>query len=451
MQNTDAQAQQAHIRNFEEKFKLDLEEARLLHEGGSFTKAEALYQKLLQIAPENAELLHLFGALLLQTGQKERAESMLQLACTKAVGEPRYLNTLGLLYRHTSRVEEALITLTKAVKLAPDYAEAYSNRGLVYLQINRLKNALKDFKKATELEPGNPELWTNYGFALQDAGEVVKAHNAYQKAVEIAPNVERYLLNLAAVAFNLNHKAEAIALYTKILKQNPEEPTAKHLMASLQNSADAHHVPEAYISKLFDQYAPQFDAHLKKLGYYVPERLAELIPALFVHQGDAQGVSLLDLGCGTGACGQLFKEKCVKITGVDISRKMLAEAEKSNAYTALYCLGLLPYLKQEKGVYTLVFAADVFVYVGALEAIFKEVTRVLAPQGLFAFSIECATTDEGAKKGYTLRQSGRFAHTHAYIKTLAQTHNMAVEVAEDITVRKEREAGIPGCLYILRR
>ncbi len=60
----------------------------------------------------------------------------------------------------------------------------------------------------------------------------------------------------------------------------------------------------------------------------------------------------------------------------------------------------------------LVTAADVFMYVGALEGIMKTVAGMLAPDGLFAFSVEKLAGDGD----FALQPSRRYAHSEAYVR-----------------------------------
>lgn len=46
-------------------------------------------------------------------------------------------------------------------------------------------------------------------------------------------------------------------------------------------------------------------------------------------------MKILDLGCGTGLDAQLYRPFAKKLTGVDISPKMVEKAEEKNIYDAL--------------------------------------------------------------------------------------------------------------------
>ena len=65
------------------------------------------------------------------------------------------------------------------------------------------------------------------------------------------------------------------------------------------------------------------------------------IPALFSLLPDLDGKEILDLGCGFGEHCKAFVEKgAVKVTGIDISAKMLEVARNENSDPAITYLNM---------------------------------------------------------------------------------------------------------------
>ena len=94
----------------------------------------------------------------------------------------------------------------------------------------------------------------------------------------------------------------------------------------------------------------------------------------------------------------------------------------------------------------LIVAADVFIYVGALDATFAAAAAALKPGGLLAFSIETSATEDVALLG-TLR----YAHAPAYVERLAAVHGFTIEAAESTVLRFDKDAPVSGVIYVLRR
>jgi predicted TPR repeat methyltransferase len=91
-------------------------------------------------------------------------------------------------------------------------------------------------------------------------------------------------------------------------------------------------------------------------------------------------------------------------------------------------------------------AADVFVYVGDLSAVFQGLRRALREAGIFAFSVEAS-----AEQDLVLRPTRRYAHSRAYIERLAKEHELAVETIEPQIIRQQNGADVAGFLAVLRR
>jgi predicted TPR repeat methyltransferase len=86
------------------------------------------------------------------------------------------------------------------------------------------------------------------------------------------------------------------------------------------------------------------------------------------------------------------------LVGVDLSSKMLEKARERRLYDRLEQLDLMAMMQAEPSkTYDLVIAADVFVYLGKLDALAMEVHRLLRAESLFAFSVESldALADRG--------------------------------------------------------
>jgi predicted TPR repeat methyltransferase len=202
-----------------------------------------------------------------------------------------------------------------------------------------------------------------------------------------------------------------------------------------------HRAPDRWVSATFDNFAPTFDAHLQSLGYNAPRMLAAM-----VRSHVDQALEVLDLGCGTGQCGLALAQQKRYLVGLDLSEKMLAQARAHGVYDELNLAEVHRWLRSAAATrFDLVIAADVFIYIGALEELFHQTAHSLRPGGWFAFSTEeCESTD------YTLRPTGRYAQSEAYIRRLAQPA-FAVIAADPAIIRMELGNSLGGRLYLLQK
>jgi predicted TPR repeat methyltransferase len=215
----------------------------------------------------------------------------------------------------------------------------------------------------------------------------------------------------------------------------------RYFLASLSGEDAPPTPPLRYVEMLFDGYADKFDQHLVQVLHYQAHRLV-------VEQVSHPGRSFaraLDLGCGTGLCAPLARPIAHRLEGVDISAAMLAKAQALGLYDQLTQADLVSYLSSTPRRYDCVVAADVFIYVGALEPVFDGVARVLEPGGVFGFSVEIAPDE----CDFALRPSQRYAHSERYLRTLALRHGFEVRSMLHRPIREDQArpiAGLYACL-----
>jgi ubiquinone/menaquinone biosynthesis C-methylase UbiE len=99
--------------------------------------------------------------------------------------------------------------------------------------------------------------------------------------------------------------------------------------------------------------------------------------------GDARGMSVLDLGCGTGRHTTWLVERGASVTAVDFSEGMLAEARRKVGTTAVRFLvhDLETPLPLADGGFDLVVSGLVLEHLTGLSAFFREARRMLRTGG----------------------------------------------------------------------
>jgi predicted TPR repeat methyltransferase len=181
---------------------------------------------------------------------------------------------------------------------------------------------------------------------------------------------------------------------------------------------------------------------LNALDYKVPQLLQKTLSSFL---SKSQKLDILDLGCGTGLCGEQFKLYANSLTGVDLSPNMLAVAAQKHIYNTLKSCDLTEFLTDKIKQYDLILAGDVLVYIGDLSTLFQLASRSLRPHGLFAFNAEiCADAD------FKMNQSGRFSHSKDYLETTAINNHFKIVHYESVITRQQNNEPVYGHLTILR-
>ena len=217
--------------------------------------------------------------------------------------------------------------------------------------------------------------------------------------------------------------------------------TTYYLAGVAEESAAPAAPPRRYVEQLFDAYAQDFDVHLAgRLQYRAPQILVEGL-------GTPRFRSALDLGCGTGLCGPLLRPRADRLEGVDLSAAMVERARESGFYDEVLQADIAEYLESTTRRHDLLIAADVFIYVGALERVFDGAARVLEAGGAFCFSLEAA--DEHAS--FALRMSLRYAHSERYIRTLAAQRGFELQATARHPLRVDQGQPVAGLFAWLRK
>ena len=204
-------------------------------------------------------------------------------------------------------------------------------------------------------------------------------------------------------------------------------------------------LPEAYVARLFDDYAPRFEAHLvTNLGYRGP---ALIIDALDAIAAGRRFPSAVDLGSGAGLMGEALRERIDHLTGVDLSAAMIAKTRERGIYDRLAVGEAAAMLRRQRsGAFDLIVAADMLVYVGDLKPLFAAIFAALTVEGLFAFSVE---THEG--DGFRLEATMRFAHSRAYVEGIAGEAGLRPLLIRSASARREARADAPGLICVVQR
>lgn len=284
----------------------------------------------------------------------------------------------------------------------------------------------------------------DYAEMLFGNGEAAAAAELMMNALELAPGWVLGWFRLGEFHEAAGALEQAEQAWRMCLRLEPlDRPGAGLKLALIGATAPIAAPPSAFVEALFDQYAPSFDASLvDKLGYRVPDLLLAAVRA----QGERRFQHAVDLGCGTGLMGQRLRPYCETLSGNDISAAMLKKAEAKGIYDRLEKVDLQSFDGAGHGA-DLVTAADVFMYLGALENVFAQVAAMLSPDGLFAFSVEAHKGPED----FALGASRRYAHNEAYVRRLLAESGFALQSLQHETIRMDRNEPVEGLIVTALR
>lgn len=352
----------------------------------------------------------------------------------------------GSALRAAGRTREAREALARAAYLQPDASEILNEIGLVELSDGRPEAAVERFRVAVARDPRNVSARINLGDTLRFVGSTREARELLEAVAREQPESGLAWKALGLLALVEGRGADAAKHYQSARRLLPDDPEIVHLQAAIEG-APVEAAPAGYVRALFDTFAPRFDEELtQRLCYRTPEELADALRATL--SDPPPKLRVADLGCGTGLVGTALGPLCATLAGVDLSPRMLDLARARGLYDELACMDLVEYLDAGPAArFDAVVAADVFIYVGRLDAAFAAIRRTLATGGRFAFSVEVARSDEG--RPTVLRPSGRFAHRLDAVRSLAERSGFETLVWGDTVLRYDRGQPVPGHNIVL--
>jgi predicted TPR repeat methyltransferase len=296
---------------------------------------------------------------------------------------------------------------------------------------------------------GNLVADRRYQWALDylKRGDAEAAADILAQVVETAPGFATAWFALASIRERLGDRDGAIAAFAAARDADREDYHGARLhLARLGVGEATPAMTGVYVRRLFDQHAPEFDEALTGRLEYVGPRL--LLDAVRVHASAPLRLgSVLDLGCGTGLGGAAFRPWCDWLIGVDISPGMVEQARAKGLYDRLAVADLLEFLAGEAGAQNhLVLAADVFVYCSDIGPIASGVAKVLAPGGLFAFSVET-----GEQQGVRLQETLRYSHSAAHVRDAIAAAGLKPLQLSDASTRSEKGEPVRGLIAVAQK
>lgn len=416
---------------------------RLIHMG-RLGQGENICREIIAMSPRTSEAYNLLGIIYEEKGVINDAIDVLYKSIELDGSNANAFFNLGTILGKQGNYEKSAAFLHKGLSYSPRTPVALNNLGLALFNLGRLDEAIRSLEKATVLDPHYGEAWFNLGDAYYCKGQLRKSIDALKRCTQLIPDFVEAHYNLAIALNDQNLLPEALKSLKQTIKLAPNHSAASHMLAALSGETPDH-APKQFVTNLFDQYANQFDADLtNRLEYTIPSRLRRLLSDYISDY--TRFPKVMDLGCGTGLSGQVFHDLADYLAGIDISKKMLEKASSKDIYDDLLVGDICEQLLQLPEPYDLFIATDVFIYIGNLGPIFRTVSSKANPGAYFVFSIESEQ-----EKDFILRSSGRYAHSGEYIKKVAADNNFTVIAQEKAGIRKEKDAWIPGEIYLLQK
>jgi tetratricopeptide (TPR) repeat protein len=238
---------------------------------GYFDQAASSFQLALRDDPSSAEASYGLGSAYLNLQKTAGARESLERAVKLRASYPDTLanawNNLGLLATRENRTDEAIRCFQRARELSPDHLIALNNLGNAYRAQKNWDEARRTFERAIEVSPNDPEANYGLGMVFAQADDTTHAYQylqrslksrpaypealnnlgilylrtqrrndavgSFEECIRVAPAFDQCYLNLVRVYSLEGAPDKARAVLVELLKQHPDHPQAKNMLAQL--------------------------------------------------------------------------------------------------------------------------------------------------------------------------------------------------------------------------
>ena len=321
-------------------------------------------------------------------------------------------------------------------------------------------NAMGRYEKAVDMYLQAFELDNSKIDILNSLSEAYHASNDWENCLLFA---WRYLKNAPeqtnAMQLNFGYllyecyseKSPELAkkFAEKWLKFFPNNKIVTHMGNAIANTVNIQSSDAEFIKETFNSFAPDFEKTLTDLEYKAPA-LIETALQNHLKSSIFSKYHILDLGCGTGLCGEKLKKFATfkGLIGVDLAENMLDIARQKKIYTDLICDDICHYMENSVTFFDIIVASDVLTYFGDLTKLFVRVSRNLTPNGLFVFTF---SENDINKEDFFLAPSSRFVHTPTYIERVMKSSGLRQLSCSPEILRNEAEHPVYGYVVVAQK
>ena len=198
----------------------------------SFIYAKEEFELAYQYDPENYAIVLEYANYLHSTSNFEKADEMYQKAVELAPENPNALAFSALNKTHLKQIDKAMEQINKAMKKSSDSAFLLFIAGRIYFLAGDFESAKMYLVKSFELER-IPDVQNLLGLCYMELGNYKQAKSIFSSMLDKAPLNINILLNMAKCCDSLDEKDDALKYAETIAENFPECEEAQELIRKL--------------------------------------------------------------------------------------------------------------------------------------------------------------------------------------------------------------------------
>ena len=270
-----------------------LNEAVSLHQAGRLDEAKDLYRDILARDPQNANALHLSGALALQQDKPADAIDLIGRALAIVPDDPFFLGNFATALLETGQIDDAIDGFRKALAIDPGHLDARYNLGNALRTRGDLAGAAAEFEQVANREPAHLPAINNLALCMAELGRPNEAAEILQHVLDRAPDDPQTHTNLGRLLQQLRRADDAIVHYDAALAAVPGNLNMLNGRAAALIDAARLDDAQAVIEAILRQAPDDLDALLNLANLHVKNEQFDSAEGVYrrLLQHDAENAS----------------------------------------------------------------------------------------------------------------------------------------------------------------
>jgi tetratricopeptide (TPR) repeat protein len=204
-----------------------------LKQMGRLDEALRVFDKAVQLKPDDAELWKHLGGMLLALDRSAEALLAYQHALHLAPEHWEAAYQSGLILHRVERFEEALAQLDRCVALRGDHVPTLQLHARALRSLKRYEECLADNMRAYALDGTDAFTCNNIGDALQLLGRHDEGLGWFDKGLELRPDSAEIFYNKGFALHQMHRHSEAIVAFEQAVALDPGHARAAYDLAHL--------------------------------------------------------------------------------------------------------------------------------------------------------------------------------------------------------------------------
>ncbi len=205
---------------------------------GNIKTAIACYRKALRLEPTNIVLYIILGLAYSRNNQYKKALAVYHRALAHDPEEPcEVYYLMGLANLNADRPEAAIESFEKAIACGGKNAGDSANHlGQLYLARHKTRQAIRCFRHAIEQDMQDAQSYLNLARAYGQLNDVKRAQKYARRAMKLQPKNPEVLYQVALFYYRQEAWRDAIPLFQKVIKIDPEHANAHNYLGTIFRS-----------------------------------------------------------------------------------------------------------------------------------------------------------------------------------------------------------------------